>query len=111
MLFGDKRIQFAPLHIDDFVAKCSRLIVSPSEDVQITELAGPEDLSGSQVATRLARQFTALPIPIWWPVGHAALRLLDRIGVHLVERDQLQRLVCKNTSCASAEPNLARFFP
>lgn len=112
MLFGSSRIRFAPLHIDDFTAITSSLITAHREGILEAELCGPEDLTGTEIAGRLARRFFALPIPLWWPGFELGLRTAKRLGIYPVEPDQLQRLVCRKTGSAkdASEVGLIRFM-
>ena len=102
MLFGNPNISFAPLHIDDFVAITTLLISNLREGFSVAELCGPEDLTGVDLARRLARRFTAIPLPLWWPLVGILLKIGSATGFHAVEPDQLQRLTCQKTGSAGA---------
>ena len=101
LLFGSTRIEFAPLHIDDFAANAGASIVKDRSGVQVIEMCGPEDLSGSMLAWRLAKRFKALPVPVWLPVMKALIA-----GMNVGSPDQIQRLVCRKTSTARTADTL-----
>src|SRR5262249_45243806 len=64
MLFGDRRIRFAPLYYKDFVEATASLLDAMPPGVHTFELCGPEILSGVALARILVRKFRALPIPL-----------------------------------------------
>lgn len=111
LLFGDRNIRFSPLHIDDFVSQTASKITELNDGVSIVEMCGPEELSGVEVATRLARKFNAVPIPFWWPATRLGVGAVNIAGLYPVEPDQVSRLVCKKTCQRSDEPGLKRFYP
>jgi nucleoside-diphosphate-sugar epimerase len=98
LLFGDARLQFAPLHVDDFVRVTCALLSEPREGVHVLEMCGPESLSGAQVARRIGRRFKALPLPLWWPALALTLRALRRVGLNPVAPDQVERLTGPKTA-------------
>ena len=111
MLFGHGNIRFAPLHIDDFVEVTSAMIVAPREGLFRAELCGPEDLSGSALAWRIARRFVALPVPLWWPLLKFSLRVSGSLGLNPLTPDQIERLVCTKTGSArDVSGRLTRFL-
>lgn len=111
MLFGHEGIRFAPLHIDNFVAVTSALILTHQEGLLEAELCGPEDLSGPALAWRIARRFVALPVPVWWPLLKFSLRAGRSLGVNPLTPDQIQRLVCTKTGSAKdVNGGLTRFL-
>ncbi len=112
MLFGHENIRFAPLHIDDFVEVTSALILSPEAGLLEAELCGPEDLSGSELAWRIAKRFVALPVPLWWPLLKLLLRVGARLGLNPLVPDQIERLVCEKTAPVqpASERQLIRFL-
>lgn len=98
LLFGDARLQFAPLHVDDFVRAACALLSEPGPGVHVVELCGPENLSGAQLARRIARRCRALPLPLWWPALALVLRALRRVGLNPVAPDQIERLTGPKTA-------------
>lgn len=98
LLFGDYRLQFAPLHVDDFVRATCELLSERRTGVQILEMCGPESLSGAQLAQRIGRRFKALPLPLWWPALAFTLRALRRVGLNPVAPDQIERLTGPKTA-------------
>ena len=98
LLFGDARLQFAPLHVDDFVRATCALLSEPRPGGHVLEMCGPESLSGAQVARRIGRRFKALPIPLWWPALALTLRALRRVRLNPVAPDQLERLTGPKTA-------------
>ena len=108
MLCGDRRIHFAPLHIDDFAWLANSMISKCQTGV--FELRGPEDLDGVQLARRLAWHFFAMPVPLWWPAFKVLLKGAQRLGIHFVEPDQIQRLICQKTCSGATEVGTTRFL-
>ena len=100
LLFGDSRIEFAPLHIDDFAAIAAAAIADEKPGATILEVCGPEDLSGPALARALARRFSALPVPVWWPLLAWLLKMGRHMGLNLTVPDQTQRLTSPKTSSA-----------
>src|SRR5437588_2428392 len=82
LLWGNKNIRFAPVHIDDFVECVVRLIGSDAKGVKTVELCGPERLDGVSVALRLAREYIAAPLPVWLPAATLFLKALGVLGLH-----------------------------
>jgi nucleoside-diphosphate-sugar epimerase len=101
VLWGDKRLQFAPLHIDDFVRQATQLINGHGSGERIVELCGPESMNAATLGLRIARAFHALPLPLWWPGLVLLHRLAELIGVDLFKADQIQRAVGEKTSTRS----------
>ena len=112
MLFGHPNIRFAPLHIDDFVAMTSALILTHQEGVREAELCGPEDLSGSALAWRIVRRFVAIPVPLWWPLLTLLLRAGWRLGINPAAPDQIQRLISEKRAptTTASDRTLIRFL-
>lgn len=102
MMFGSSKIQFAPMHVDDFTRITSELIQQHTDGVKTEELCGPEDLSGVELASRISRHYSAVPIPLWWPGLALTLRVLNTIGVRIVKPDQLTRLMSEKTASAAS---------
>ena len=107
-MFGSSNILFAPLHIDDFSKLAAELIQQNDVGVTIENLCGPEDLSGTLLASRISRCFGAVRVPLWWPALSISLKALHRIGIAIVKPDQLDRLVCEKTGTASASRTLTK---
>lgn len=111
MLFGDERISFSPLFIDDLVSQTASRIAEMKDGVSTIEMCGPEELSGVEVASRLARAFKAVPVPVWWPAMQMGLGAARLLSIYPVEPDQVKRLVCDKTCKLSNSPGLSRFYP
>ncbi len=111
MLFGHANIRFSPLFIDDFVTWTSSLVTETTSGVSVAELCGPEELSGVELASRLAKAYAAIPLPLWWPATQLMLTAALSLGSDLVSKDQISRLVCQKTCDRSDRPGLRRFFP
>ena len=101
-LFGSSRLQFAPLHIDDFSRQATELILRQPEGTHIEELCGPEDLTGVMLAKRISRHYGAVPLPLWWPLAFVTLKTLHLLGVSIVKPDQLTRLSGRKTATAES---------
>jgi len=109
LLWGDRRLRFAPLRADDFVSAAVGLIKNMGPGARTVEVCGPEELSGAELGWRIARRKGALPVPVWWPGLEVALRALGRVGLHAVEPDQIARLTGRKTaSRPTPDPALAR---
>ena len=112
-LFGHRNLLFAPLHVDDFSVVAAELIQQHHEGVKIVNVCGPEDLSGMELANRIAKHHRALPLPLWWPAVSLSLKALDKLGLRIVKPDQLPRLIGEKTgtaSSANATPKSVRRF-
>ena len=112
-LFGHRNLLFAPLHVDDFSVLAAELIQQHHEGVKIVNVCGPEDLSGMELANRIAKHHRALPLPLWWPAVSLSLKALDKLGLRIVKPDQLPRLIGEKTgtaSSANATPKSVRRF-
>src|SRR5438132_4060534 len=103
LLWGNQNIQFAPVHLDDFIECAFRLIRSEAKGVKIVELCGPERFNGVTLALRLARRYKAAPLPVWWPAVTLSLKALGVLGVHPATPDQRSRLVGPKTADISSE--------
>ena len=101
-LFGNSRTEFAPLHIDDFTRLAAELILRQPEGVHIEELCGPEDLTGFTLARRISRHYSALPVPLWWPLAVVSFKALHMLGISVVKPDQLKRLSGPKTATAES---------
>jgi len=99
-LFGHPRLQFAPLHVDDFSIIAADLIQQHRSGRMIQSLCGPEDLTGVDLASRISKRYHALPIPVWWPALTLGLRALQSLGIDIVKPDQLLRSICEKTGTA-----------
>jgi nucleoside-diphosphate-sugar epimerase len=102
MLFGSSGITFSPLHIKDFVAQTASAIAAAEDGLRVMTLSGPEDLSGAQIARRIAKRVGGIPIPVWWPLMAVLLKAGCGLGLGPVAPDQPQRLTCKKT-CSAAD--------
>jgi len=112
-LFGHRNLLFAPLHVDDFSVLAAELLQQHHEGVKIVNVCGPEDLSGMELANRIAKHHRALPLPLWWPAVSLSLKALDKLGLRIVKPDQLPRLIGEKTgtaSSANATPKSVRRF-
>jgi len=103
LLWGNHNIRFAPVHIDDFVECVVRLIGSDAKGVKTVELCGPERLDGASLALRLAREYIAAPLPVWWPAVTLLLKAFGVLGFHPATPDQVSRLVGPKTASVSSE--------
>lgn len=100
-LFGHSNLMFAPMHIDDFTTLAAELIQQHDHGVKIETICGPEDLSGTALASRIAKHYRALPLPLWWPVVALGLKALHKLGFPIVKPDQLTRLIGEKTGTAA----------
>ena len=108
MLFGNSKISFAPLHVEDFAAIVADEITKRKSGVTILELCGPEDLTGPVLARRIAKRYSALPVPVWWPLFALMVKIGARLGFDLAVPDQLQRLECAKTGSAKQADRTGR---
>lgn len=99
LIFGNSNISFAPLSLDDFTIVTDE-IMKPSSGVTTIELCGPEELSATAFARRIAKRYFALPVPLWWPVFALMVKIAVRLNLNLAVPDQLQRLTCAKTCSA-----------
>lgn len=104
MLFGDARISFAPIHVEDFMNLAVAAILSDKKGTEIVEAGGPEAFDGVELALRLARRYGALPLPVFVPA------LAPLAGLGLFAPDQLARLVGGKSAGASSAAGLRRFL-
>lgn len=100
-LFGNRKVRFAPLHVDDFSRLAAELIQQHREGVRIETVCGPEDLSGLAVASRIGKRYRALPLPLWWPAVALGVKALHKIGFDVVKPDQLTRAAGEKTATAN----------
>jgi len=105
-LFGNSKITFAPVHIEDFAGIVADEIMTLPKGLRIVELCGPEDLNASGLATRIAKCYKALPVPLWWPLFAVFLKVASGFG--LAVPDQLQRLICAKTGTAKTADRTGR---
>ena len=108
-LFGNARLEFAPLHVDDFSQIAAALVQEHDNGVRVESICGPEDLSGLALAARIAKHYRAVPLLLWWPVVSVCLKTLDKIGFPLIKPDQLPRLISEKTGSANAASSARRF--
>jgi nucleoside-diphosphate-sugar epimerase len=105
LLWGSRKVQFAPIHADDFVAIACALLRGQRPGVHFLDVCGPESLNGIAVGSRIARYYLALPIPIWWPAVRLLLRGFQSLGISPVTRDQISRLEGRKTATVSSTDN------
>lgn len=101
LLWGSRKVQFAPIHADDFVAIACALLSEQRPGVHFLDVCGPEPLNGVAVASRIARHYRALPIPLWWPAVRVFLQGLESLGISPVTQDQIKRLEGRKTATVS----------
>jgi nucleoside-diphosphate-sugar epimerase len=101
-LFGHSNLLFAPMHVDDFTRLAAELIQQQSAGIRIENMCGPEDLNGVELASRICRRYSAIPLPLWWPAAALGLKVLDQLGFGIVKRDQLTRLIREKTATAAS---------
>jgi nucleoside-diphosphate-sugar epimerase len=107
-LFGNLRVAFAPLHVDDFAGIVADEIAKSSTGLRIVELCGPEDLSAAAFAARIAKSYKALAVPVWWPLFALFLKVAAGFNSGLAVPDQLQRLVGMKTATAKSANRTGR---
>ena len=100
-LFGHSNQMFSPLHVNDFSRVVAELIQQHDSGLRIETVCGPEDLSGLDVAWRIAKHYRAVPLPVWWPAVVVCLKALQKLGLEIVKPDQLQRLTGEKTGTAA----------
>jgi nucleoside-diphosphate-sugar epimerase len=99
--FGDARLRFAPMHVEDFCRVAAKLIQHHNEGVRIETVCGPEDLNGLALASRIGKSYRAVPLPLWWPGLAFGLTALHKLGFTIVKPDQLTRAVSEKTGTAA----------
>ena len=109
-LFGHANLLFAPLHVDDFARLVAELIQDHQAGVRIETICGPEDLNGIDLASRIAKRYHAIPLPMWWPAVSVSLKALHKLGIAIVKPDQLTRLIGKKTDAAASSKNIAKWI-
>ena len=103
LLFGNSNISFAPLWFDDFAWIVADEIMKPENGLRTIALCGPEDLSAAELASRIAKRYRAVPIPVWWPLFVLVVKIGVRLKLNLAVPDQLARLTCAKTGSAEAD--------
>ncbi|HSE20369.1 MAG TPA: hypothetical protein VLB68_01890, partial [Pyrinomonadaceae bacterium] len=78
------------------------LIQQHEEGIRIETVCGPEDLSGTELASRIGKHYRAVPLPLWWPALAVGLKALHKIGFAIVKPDQLTRLTGGKTGTATS---------
>jgi nucleoside-diphosphate-sugar epimerase len=106
-LFGNSKINFAPLHIDDFTAIVADEIIKPNGS-RTVDICGPEDLSAGTLAARIAKLYKALPIPMWWPLFALFLKVAAGFSSSLGVSDQIRRLTGAKTATAKTADRTGR---
>ena len=125
--FGSSGISFAPVHFEDFADIVVDEITTPkawrggtgvppvnhAQDarataLRIVELCGPEDLTSSELARRIALRYRALPAPIWWPLFALFLKVAAGFNLGFAIPDQLQRLISAKTGTAKTANRTGR---
>jgi len=107
-LFGNSKITFSPVHIEDFAGISADEITTLPNGLRIVELCGPEDLNSSALATRIAKCYKALPVPLWWPLFALFLKVAAGFNFGLAVPDQLRRLICTKTGTAKTADRTGR---
>jgi nucleoside-diphosphate-sugar epimerase len=107
-LFGNSRILFAPLHIDDFAQIAADETMAPPKGLRTVELCGPEDLSSAALATRIAQRYKSLPLPLWWPLFALFFKIAAGFNSGVAVPDQLQRLTGAKTATAKSANRTGR---
>jgi nucleoside-diphosphate-sugar epimerase len=107
-LFGNSKVEFAPVEVDDFAAIVADEIRTPPSGLRIVELSGPEDLNASQLAMRISQRYKALPVPLWWPLFVLFLKIAAGFNLAVAVPDQLQRLVGAKTATAKTADRTGR---
>ena len=107
-LFGQAKLRFAPMRVDDFCRVAAELIQEHQTGVRIETVCGPEDLSGVDLALRISRHYRAVPLPLWWPMVSVGIKALHKIGIEIVKPDQLTRLIGAKTGAAASAMNTTR---
>ena len=110
-LFGHTSLQFAPMHVDDFTGLTAELIQQHDNGVSIETVCGPQNLNGIELASRIAKHYSALPLPLWWPAVAFGLKALHKLGFAIVKPDQLTRLISEKTGSATSTRAGLRRFP
>jgi len=110
-LFGNSKLLFAPMHVDDFSRVTAELIQQHHDGVRIETICGPEALNGMDLAYRISKSCRALPLPLWWPAVAVGLKALHKLGLAIVKPDQLTRLVSEKTGTAKTTDPTSRRFP
>lgn len=110
-MFGNANLLFAPMHVDDFTRLAAELIQQPDRGVRIENICGPEDLNGIALASRIAKRYRAVPLPLWWPAVSVCLKALHKVGFEIVKPDQVVRLIGEKTGTAKTSGKGTRGFP
>jgi nucleoside-diphosphate-sugar epimerase len=105
LLWGSRKVQFAPIHADDIVAIACALLSENRSGVHTLDVCGPETLNGIAVGLRIARYYRALPIPMWWPAVRLLLQGFQSLGMSPVTSDQIKRLEGTKTATVSSNDN------
>lgn len=103
MLFGNRRINFSPIHIRDFVKKVVELVFDPERGSEKVILCGPEKLSGITLALRIAKEYKAVPFPLWFPMIRWTMKVLKLTNTSLIVPDQISRLICQKPSSSTED--------
>lgn len=102
LLWGSQKVQFAPIHANDFVAIACALLSEQRAGVHTLDVCGPELLSGISVGSRIARYYRALPVPLWWPAVRLLLQGFQPLGIGAITPDQIKRLEGRKTATVSS---------
>ncbi len=95
-VIGDGRYGMSPVHMDDVVNAILQAVLHRDLEGQTLVLAGPEEIAFVDLVDRLCAHFQLQRAKIFLPVrvvlGIAAIGHL--LGMDLVTRDQIPRLLC-----------------
>jgi nucleoside-diphosphate-sugar epimerase len=92
MLFGSSNILFRPIHVDDLMDSMTSLVLTPFKGMRIVEIFGPEELTGVDIAFRIAQKYWAVPIPVSLNLVRLIGVLGKSIGMPFFPLDQITRL-------------------
>ncbi len=90
-LFSYQPIRFSPIQVERVVDHFVSQLDSPkTKDVQVIR---GEPVTSTQFAFQMLKKYGAIPLPIFIPALDTLNRILSSIGIFLLPRDQVARLM------------------
>jgi nucleoside-diphosphate-sugar epimerase len=112
-IIGDGRYKLSPVYIDDLLPAFVKAVMDDSIINKTLILGGPENITYLSLIDRLAKclktKCIKIPIPVFFM--KFMVNALLAIGINILYRDQIPRLLCEKESDITESVNLLDYRP
>jgi NADH dehydrogenase len=112
-IVGNGQYRLSPVFIDDVIPAFVEVILQPNITREVFTFCGPEEIEFKELIVRLSRILKVRPFKFFIPVSvmEIAIKILVLLGINILTKDQVARLMSEKVGDNENSKKLLKFDP